>query len=528
MPAPGSAAHLDWPWTLAIASFILAQVLLSVFSLHRLVTLLRCRRARGIAPTNDCASIDWPRVTVQLPFYNERAVAVRAIDTAARLEYPGDRLQIQVLDDSTDDTRSRVSERVRAWQASGVDITLLARSTRDGYKAGALAAGLARATGDLIAVFDADFVPAPDFLSRIVPHFTAPRIGMVQARWSHLNRDRSPLTAGQAVMLDAHFGLEHEARMAAGLFFNFNGTAGVWRRECIVDAGGWMHDTLTEDLDLSYRAQLRGWRFRCVSALDVPAELPADVLAFKAQQRRWAQGSIQTARKILPRLLRARLSPQVKLEAVLHLTANCAYPLLLLSGLLLAAVIAAPPVLSPGLALALDLVAIAVGVLPILLFLSVGQLVRGSRGVRTIGDVCAALWVGAGLVVNNTGAVIAGLCGDAGTWERTAKTGEREGGADRRSYDSPFDRGVGFEIAFAVGFALLAGLAWSKGHVRPVPFLLLLSTGQGFVAALSLLEHRRARRPDSGRDPAGYAAASSGPASQIAEGSSGRARMRSG
>jgi hypothetical protein len=316
---------------------------------------------------------------------------------------------------------------------------------------------------------------------------------MVQARWSHLNRDRSPLTAGQAVMLDAHFGLEHEARMAAGLFFNFNGTAGMWRRTCIVDAGGWSHDTLTEDLDLSYRAQLRGWTFRCLSAVDVPAELPADVLAFKSQQRRWAQGSIQTARKILPVLLRARLSPRVKLEGVMHLTANLAYPLLLLSGLLLAAVISAPPLIPSGLAMFLDVAAIGSGVLPILLFLIAGQVARGSRGARTPGDVASALWIGAGLVVNNSLAVLGGLRGEPGDWERTPKTGDSGRTTARRVYVSRLDRGAALEVVLAVTFAALAGLAWSKGHVRPLPFLLLLSTGLGYVSVLSIREFLRQR-----------------------------------
>ena len=311
--------------------------------------------------------------------------------------------------------------------------------------------------------------------------------------------------------------------MAAGLFFNFNGTAGVWRRACIVDAGGWSHDTLTEDLDLSYRAQLRGWQFRCLADVAVPAELPADVLAFKSQQRRWARGSIQTARKILPRLLRAPLSPRVKLEAVVHLTANVAYPLLLLSGVLLAAVIAAPPLLSSDVALWLDTLAIASGVVPVLLFLLAGQLACGARGARTPGDVACALWVGAGLVVNNSAAVLAGLGGDPGTWERTPKTGERERGAARRVYAARVDRGAALELGLALGFAALAVVAWGKGHVRPVPFLLLLSTGLGYVGVLSVVAARRGR---AARRP--YAAASSGPASQIAEGSSGRPRMRSG
>jgi cellulose synthase/poly-beta-1,6-N-acetylglucosamine synthase-like glycosyltransferase len=235
-------------------------------------------------------------VTVQLPVYNERAVVERIVDAASALDWPRDRLEIQVLDDSTDDTRTLAARAVARARARGVHVVHRVRDTRAGFKAGALAAGLAEAKGDLVAVFDADFVPPPDFLRGATPPFGDPEVGMVQACWTHLNRDRSPLTAAQAVLLDAHFRLEHRTRADAGLFFNFNGTAGVWRRSCIADAGGWSSDTLTEDLDLSYRAQRRGWRFVFLEDLEVPAELPAHFEALQAQQHRWAKGSIQTAR----------------------------------------------------------------------------------------------------------------------------------------------------------------------------------------------------------------------------------------
>ena len=255
------ALALPWPWTLAVVAFGMAQVLLLGYSAHRLVTLWRWSRRSRRATPGLSATGRLSTVTVQLPIFNEREVAERLIDAAARLAYPSSLLQIQVLDDSTDDTTGRARQRTRDWSARGVDIELLHREGRAGFKAGALSAGLEHASGEFIVVFDADFVPAPDYLRRILPAFDDPHVGMVQARWGHLNRDRSPLTVGQAVMLDAHFLLEHEARMAAGLFFNFNGTAGAWRRRCIEEAGGWAHDTLTEDLDLSYRAQLAGWRF---------------------------------------------------------------------------------------------------------------------------------------------------------------------------------------------------------------------------------------------------------------------------
>ena len=490
----GTALALAWPWTLAVAVFGVAQLLLLGYSAHRLVTLWRwSRRARRTTPASRIAG-NLPAVTVQLPIFNEREVAERLIDAAARLDYPPSLLQIQVLDDSTDDTTDRVQRRTHDWTARGVAIEVLHRQDRAGFKAGALASGLERATGKIIVVFDADFIPAPDYLKRLLPAFEDPSVGMVQARWGHLNRDRSALTIGQAVMLDAHFLLEHEARMAAGLFFNFNGTAGAWRRRCIEEAGGWTHDTLTEDLDLSYRAQLAGWRFVCMADVVVPGELPSDVLALKSQQRRWAKGSIQTARKMLPLLLRHRLRVRVKLEAAMHLTANAAYPLLLLSGLLLPAVIAVPSTFPPQIARLIDLAAILSGVVPVMAFLLAGQFAAGSARRRWPADLACALLVGAGLTVNNSLAVLGGLGRTVGDWERTPKSGEVGDRPGQPAYRSRPDGATLIELVLAVTFALVAGMAWRTGHPRSTPFLILLAGGLGYVGALSVAA-RRSRTP---------------------------------
>jgi len=481
-----SPAALPWPWTAAVLLFAATQILLLLYSTHRLLTLRRWVRARRRPRTPDIEPGEWPTVTVQLPVFNERAVVERLIDSAARLDYPPHLLQIQILDDSTDETFLRAGNRAEHWRRQGVEIELRHRQDRAGFKAGALAAGLESASGEIIVVFDADFVPAPDFLRRIVPRFSEPRIGMVQARWGHLNRERSVLTAAQAVMLDAHFLLEHEARASEGLFFNFNGTAGAWRRACIEDAGGWTHDTLTEDLDLSYRAQLRGWKFVPATDVEARAELPADVLALKSQQRRWAKGSIQTARKVLPALLRSALPARVKLEAVIHLTANATYPLLLLSGVLLLAVITIPSSLPSGLAVALDVSAILCGVLPVTAFLCAGQLAAGRRAWRIPGAVLSALVVGAGLTVNNTLAVAGGLRKPLGDWERTPKTGEAAGAIGRCVYATRRHPGAVLEILLAAFFAGLASFAWHEGRGRSIPFLLLLAIGLGYVGARSL------------------------------------------
>ncbi|MEN6439036.1 MAG: glycosyltransferase [Syntrophobacter sp.] len=299
---------------------------LALYGLHRLWMLVCWHIERGKpAPAHSpqpIAPADLPHVTVQLPLYNERFVAARLMDAVAQLDWPRDRFEIQVLDDSTDDTRHIVDERAEHWRGKGIDIRVIRRENRKGYKAGALENGLSLAKGDFIAVFDADFVPSKDFLPSIIPCFADPRIGMAQARWDFLNSNHSWISNIQSLLLGPHFSIEHLVRFRRGLFFNFNGTAGVWRKKAIFSSGGWQHDTVTEDLDLSYRAQLAGWRFVYLDDVTVPSELPVTLAAFRSQQQRWAKGSIQTARKILPRLLLSPLPLSVKLESVAHLLSN--------------------------------------------------------------------------------------------------------------------------------------------------------------------------------------------------------------
>ncbi len=487
---------LTWARTSLLFLFVLAQSLLLTYSAHRLVTLWRWARRRPRRASTTKSVSPWPSVTVQLPLYNERLVAERLIDAAAGMDYPPHLLTIQILDDSTDETSARVAAAAARHRARGIDVEVIHRDRREGYKAGALAAGLQRARGEMIAVFDADFVPPPDFLNRVIPRFSHPNVGMVQARWGHLNRDRSLLTVAQAVMLDAHFLVEHEARMGAGLFFNFNGTAGVWRRSCIESAGGWAHDTLTEDLDLSYRAQLRGWRFVALTEVEARAELPADVRALQSQQRRWARGSIQTARKLLPAVLRSALPVPIKLEAIFHLTGNLAYPLLLLSGLLLLPVFALSSTTARGLALALDVGVILLGIVPVCLFLASGQRTFGGRGWGLVRDIAAVLVVGAGLSVNNSLAVLQGLSRRVGDWERTPKTGDGGRRAAFKRYAPGPSWSGRTEVLLAFYFAWLAGLAWRAGHLRSVPFLALLVSGLGYIGFRSLWESAaRARGP---------------------------------
>ena len=482
---------------LTVVMYVAAQSLLVAYGSHRWLVLWRTargRRSRFAAGTSAPAHAGaserphdaWPSITVQLPVFNERRVVDRLIDAVAALDYPRERFEIQVLDDSTDETVERAAAAMARHRACGIRIHHVRRATRKGFKAGALSNGLATARGQLIAVFDADFVPSPDFLRRMAPHFDDPSVGMAQARWTHLNRDASWLTRAQAVMLDSHFLLEHAMRSHAGLFFNFNGTAGLWRRACIEDAGGWQHDTLTEDLDLSYRAQLAGWRFVFDASVEAPAELPGDLEAFKSQQRRWVKGSIQTARKLLPGLLRQPLRFALKAEAVVHLTSNVCYPLLLLLGLLLLPVLIGRTALPPLLVWSLELGVIVFGAIPVLRFLWTGQRLAGRSMRDAICDVAAALTLGVGLSLNNARATLEGLGSRPGEWERTPKEGDARGKRVPPRYASAIQVAGRAEAALAVYYSVVAVWVCAGGSWRALPFVLLLATGFGWVGWGSL------------------------------------------
>ncbi len=314
-----------------------AMAVLVLYGVNLLwLSLLHARQDRRRVREHTSASVNgsWPYVTVQIPLYNESLVARRVIEACAALDYPRSKLQIQVLDDSTDETVSIAAREVMRWQAQGLDIEHVSRKHRQGFKAGALANGLRTAKGTLIAVFDADFLPPHNFLLRLVPEFQDARIGMVQARWGHLNAADSLLTRVQACALDVHFALEQVARNSSGYFMNFNGTAGIWRAACIAEAGGWQGDTLAEDIDLSYRAQLKGWNFKFVQQFEAPAELPISMGALRTQQFRWAKGTAEAARKLLGHLWRSPQRLGIKLQATLHLTAHAVFPCLALAALL--------------------------------------------------------------------------------------------------------------------------------------------------------------------------------------------------
>jgi cellulose synthase/poly-beta-1,6-N-acetylglucosamine synthase-like glycosyltransferase len=502
-------ARLD---ALLLIAYYLALGILAIYSIHRLY-LVRLRRTHDVPHLPIGAPVVWPSVTVQLPLFNEPNVAARLIDAVAAIDYAGP-LAVQVLDDSDDVTTAIVSERVAFWRTQGVDITHHRRGTRNGYKAGALAYGLAHSDSRLFAVFDADFVPPRDILTKMVPHFGdvwsaeqhvraedgtdnpidprdgserdgavgAAGVGMVQARWTHLNREQSLLTRVQAIYLDAHFAVESAARNFGGRFFNFNGTAGIWRREAIDAAGGWSASTLTEDLDLSYRAQLAGWKFVFLPDVEVPAELPAALSGFQEQQHRWAKGSIQTARKLLPRILGGNLPARVKSEAFFHLTNNSAYLLTLVLALLIVPAIVVRQRLGLLWTMSIDVVLFFTSTGSVLRFYLEGQR-RAGRRRPTVRELLAVIPIGIGISIRNSAAVVEGLFEHGGHFRRTPKSGDLGRAVLERPPRIPIAElvlGVFFLAAFA---AFASARQWIA-----LPFLMLFTGGFVYVAVAALLE----------------------------------------
>jgi cellulose synthase/poly-beta-1,6-N-acetylglucosamine synthase-like glycosyltransferase len=431
-----------------------------------------------------------PTVTVQLPIYNEATVVQRLLEAASRLDYPRDKLEIQVLDDSDDETRVLAEGVVDRLRDEGLDINYVRRASREGYKAGALDYGLRTARGELIAIFDADFVPPPDFLKATVGHFRQSNVGMVQARWGHLNRDTSLLTGLQALMLDGHHLVENRARYATGCYFNFSGTAGIWRRQAIEEAGGWEHDTLTEDLDLSYRAQLAGWRFVYRPDVVAPSELPEDVFAFRAQQYRWAKGTVQTARKVLPGVLSSTMSRTQRLEALFHLTPHFAYPLMLLLSLLLPFALVMLPVADNWLALLIVDVPLSFGATGSLAALYASA--NRAQG-RPVGEALmrlpALMALGIGLSPYLSRAVLEGLTQDAGEFVRTPKRGLRASRYRQRRAPLPVP-----ELLLALVSVGSVVVSLETDHFLATPFALLFALGYSYMAGLMTIEQLARRR----------------------------------
>src|SRR5712692_1211767 len=464
-------------------------IILSFYGLHRYKMVYMYFRYRKNATGEPLQRFeDLPRVTVQLPIFNERYVVEQLLDNVCRLEYPRDRLEIQVLDDSTDETAAIAEAAAHQWAALGEPVTYIHRTDREGFKAGALANGMQYVKGEFFAIFDADFAPPPDFLLRTIHYFTDPKVGMVQTRWTYRNRSYSFLTQVEAILLDGHFVLEHGARSRAHRFFNFNGTAGMLRRAAIEDAGGWQHDTLTEDTDLSYRAQLKGWKFLYAPGIECPSELPVDMTAFQVQQARWAKGLIQTSKKVLPQLLRSRLPMRVKTEGWFHLTANICYPLMLVLSVLLLPAMIVRFYQGWFQMLYIDLPLFAASFCSISSFYLVAQKeLYPERWKRTFLFVPFLMATGIGLTLTNTRAVIEALLGIKSPFQRTAKYGDkRTDKYRRRSRILPW-----INLVIGTYFLLTVLYAVSVENYFTATFLLLFVLGYYFAGVMMLVQDHR-------------------------------------
>jgi cellulose synthase/poly-beta-1,6-N-acetylglucosamine synthase-like glycosyltransferase len=469
--------------------YFIVLIILAVYGLHRYWLVYDYYKYRKNVPGPPPEVTEWPRVTVQLPIFNERYVIERLVEAVSRFDYAPELLDIQVLDDSNDETCQVARACVERHAAQGLPITYIHRTNREGYKAGALENGLRTARGEFIAIFDADFIPESDFLRRTIPYFQNPAIGMAQTRWTYLNRDYSLLTQVETILLDGHFVVEHGARSRRGTFFNFNGTAGVWRRAAIDSAGGWEHDTLTEDTDLSYRAQLKGWKFLYLPNIECASELPVDMNGFKAQQARWAKGLMQTAKKILPRVFRCNAPWHVKAEAFFHLTANISYPLMVLfSAMLLPAMIVR---FYQGWfqMLLIDLPLFLASTCSISSFYLVAQKeLRPKTWRRTFLYMPFVMAIGIGISIRNAKAVLEAIFGVKSEFARTPKF-KIEGKKDTfvtKKYRNKAGWMPYAEIFLGLYFACTVIYAITNQNFATVPFLLLFVWGYLYTGFMSL------------------------------------------
>src|SRR6267143_84218 len=472
-------------WTICYLSVLVG---LSAYGVHRyfIIYLFLKNRKRESVPAGRFEKL--PVVTVQLPIFNEIYVVERLLRSVSKLDYPRDRLQIQVLDDSTDDTREITADCAAELRKRGFDVELIHRVDRTGFKAGALERGLATARGEFVCILDADFVPPPHLLRETVDFFTDPKVGMIQTRWGHLNRSYSLLTRVQAMFLDGHLLLEQTARSRSGRFFNFNGTAGLWRRSCIEEAGGWQHDTLTEDLDLSYRAQLAGWKFIFLPDVVTPAELPVDMNGLKSQQHRWTKGSIQTCKKLLPTVWRSHLPFRIKLEATGHLMSNFAYLLLALLCVLLYPSTGGPPVGWVRTLLVDIPIFLAASASVGRFYICAQRELHPRTWIKELLFLPCLLALGIGLSLNNARAVLEAMINHQSDFTRTPMYGiERKSQPWRSCKYRPLKSALPLaELAFAIYFSYFVVHAIMQRQFFSVPFLLMFQAGFLYVCLSSL------------------------------------------
>lgn len=466
----------------------MSLIFLSVYGIHRIWMLFSWQKISGLnAAKQICDFDDHPDVTIQLPLYNEMFVAGRIIDSAAALDWPLGRLHIQVLDDSTDETSGIAEERINHWRSTGIDIMHIRRPDRNGFKAGALSEGLKKTRSPYIGVFDADFIPSPDFLKKIMPHFDDKDVGMVQARWDFINSGFSFLTRLQHIFLAPHFEIEHQVRCSGSLFFNFNGTAGIWRRQAIEEAGGWEADTVTEDLDLSYRAQIRGWRFLYANDVIVPSELPVTLSSFRSQQQRWAKGSMQTARKILPMISRSGLPWAVKVEAFMHLLANSGWFFGTLVTLTLYPTLKARISIGPYQIIWIDIPLFVFSGLAMVSYYFFYAIKTKRFSLIHVLPLIPVLSIG--LAPSITISVIKGLFTRGGIFERTPKYGivKKEKAETILVYKKPVIPYIFLNLAFLVCSIMPLSFAYQRETWPALPFLALFAAGFLLVLGLDFL-----------------------------------------
>jgi len=463
-----------------LAIYFISLLILFAFGSHGFVMIFHYFKHRDQEEADTQPLTEYPMVTIQLPIYNELYVVRRLIEASCAIKYPADKLEIQVLDDSTDETVNHVR-----------------RSTRNGFKAGALKEGLERAAGEFIAIFDADFIPREEFLMKTLPYFYADKkIGMVQTRWEHLNSEYSLLTRTQAMALDGHFVIEQAIRNKAGFFINFNGTGGVWRKACIEDAGNWHSDTLTEDLDLSYRAQLRGWKFKFLKNVTSPAELPSEINALKTQQFRWTKGAIETARKMLPAVWKSDLPFKIKWHSTFHLTNNIVFPFILIAGILNIPLMYIKH--EGGYETYFEIMSVFVfAFISSFLFYMYSQKDVYADWRRRLFLFPLFMAGSMGFAVNNSKAVIEGLFRRKSDFVRTPKYSIKEKGdswLDKKYVPVKFNWTVMIEMALALYclFGVISSLYYLE--IAAVPFQLLFLIGFGFVSYLSVQQALQARR----------------------------------
>lgn len=480
-----------------LVPYFLFLTVLSFYGLHRFAMIRGYYKGKKNMPQQPPAyfnEADLPPVTIQLPLFNERYVVERLLESASKVRYPKDKLQIQILDDSTDDSAAYTEALVARYVQRGFNMEYRHRSNRKGYKAGALEEGLATATGDLTAIFDADFIIPEDFLENTVHYFTDPKVGVVQTRWSYLNRHYNLLTEVQTMLLDGHFVLEHGARAGTGLFFNFNGTAGIMRKEMVRDAGGWQHDTLTEDSDLSYRAQLKGWRFVYLPHVHCPSELPVETYGFQVQQARWAKGLTQCAKKLLERILKSDLPWRHKMEAFCHLTPNISYPLMIVVSALMLPVMIVRFYMGPLEMLILDFPLIIANFASLTAFYLIAQRELDPKGwKRTIWFMPALMAAGVALTLSNTKAVLEALFGVQTAFARTAKynIGEKKLKLTQVQYKRKSGILPFLEIGMGTAFAAMVYYCVESLNFLSIPFLMIFVSGYYWAGFSTLWEEYR-------------------------------------